>query len=229
IPADEELKWKPAKGTFLRGANGELVADLRQSMLDAALKCDIRPAVVVVDQGRVFREKTAAGAGKEIVKYLYERIEMCLDDNKDIGVVIADEPGGGAKAERRWLADTLELTKNGTQYVRAERVVMPIVTAPSDHVPHLQLADLVTAATTAAVAGRKSGLDLVSRLKALAHKRKSGETGGAGIVLWPPDLYDLHWWVFGETHYIRGNSGTPLGPNHTSKIVPIGRPFIRHD
>jgi hypothetical protein len=232
IPSDEELKWKPAKGSFLRSAGGEAVTDLRRSMLVAAKECDVRSAVVVLDHGAAYRSLSTAEAGLKVLAWLYERIEMSLTDYQDLGVVLADQPGGGAKAEKHWLTETLDLTSNGTQHVNAERVVMPIVTAPSDHVPHLQLADLVTAATTAAVAGRKSGLDLVPLLRELAHTRLTGETGGAGIVLWPKELYDLHWWVFGEEYYRRGSVGFPLGPHDPSAVGPLskaGRPYLKDD
>jgi hypothetical protein len=232
IPDDEELKWNPPRGTFLKRASGDVVTDLRTSMLEAAQRCGVRTAVVVVDHGAVYRSKTAAEVGIEILRWLYERIEMFLGDHGDVGVVIADQPGGGAKAERRWLTETLDLTRNGTNHVKAERVVLPIVTAPSDHLSHLQLADLVTAATTAAVAGRKSGIDLVPWLKALAHTRLTGETAGAGIVLWPRSLYDLHWWVFQEQYYRRGNTGHPLGPHDPASESPFavpGRPYLRDD
>src|SRR5690606_28810204 len=124
---------------------------------------------------------TKVEVGQQILAWLYERIEMHRDDVSDIGGVIADEPGGGSKAERRWLKRVLRLTADGTRWVAAENVVMPIVTAPSDHVPHLQQADLVTAATTAAVASRARGLDFLAQLKALVHRRSTGECGGAGI------------------------------------------------
>lgn len=201
-------------------------------MLAAAKKCDIRSAVVVLDHGASYRAKSTAQAGLEVLAWLYERIEMSLTDCRDHGVVIADQPGGGAKAEKYWLTETLSLTSNGTKHVKAERVVMPIVTAPSHHVPHLQLADLVTAATTAAVAGRKSGLDLAPLLKELAHTRPTGETAGAGIVLWPKELYDLHWWVFGEEYYRRGDAGIPLGPHDPTAAGPLakpGRPYLKDD
>lgn len=229
VPDGEELKWKPPKGSFLSNAGGPLMTDLRESMLDAALRCSVRTAVVVVDHGAAYKSQTRAEVGRTILAWLYERIEMCLSDSRAVGVVIADQPGGGAKAERKWLSDTLELTNNGTRHVRAEHVVLPIVTAPSDHVPFLQLADLVTAATTAAIAGRKSGLALAPRLRALAHTRLTGETAGAGIVLFPNELIDLHWWVFEEAYYRRGNTGTPLGPYDPSPFAKPGRPFLRDD
>ncbi|NUW33296.1 hypothetical protein HTZ77_17930 [Nonomuraea sp. SMC257] len=101
-----------------------------------------------------------------------------------------------------------------------DRVVSPILTAPSRHVPHLQLADLVTAATTAAIARQPSGMKLAKQLKELARTNAHGLVSGAGVVLWPPDLVDLHYWVFGETHYARGSTGHPLGPS----AAPFSQP-----
>ena len=81
---------------------------------------------------------------------------------------------------------------------------MPIVTAASHHVPHLQLADLVVAATTAAIAGHPHGLALGPMLLQLAHKNAQNLAGGAGIVLWPtPDLTNLLYWAFGENTYAK--------------------------
>jgi hypothetical protein len=200
VPPGEEIKWKPARNTFLANAGGELVTALRTRMLEAAIGWGIRSAVVVWDHDAAWRERPKQEVGREILKYLYERISMCLRDHDDVGIVIADKPGGGSVQETEWLAGTLELTNDGTEYVTRDRIVLPIVTAPSHHVPHLQLADLVTAATAAAVAGRRSGLQLRELLLALAHKHALGYAGGAGIVLWPrqPNLF---YWAFGETSW----------------------------
>lgn len=45
----------------------------------------------------------------------------------------------------------------GTDYVKRDRVLLNILTTPSHLVRGLQLADLVTGITTAAVAGNPSG------------------------------------------------------------------------
>jgi hypothetical protein len=164
IPPSEEIKWKPPKNSFLAGANGELISTLYQRMLEAAVDRQIRTAVVIIDHGKRYTGRSKAEVGREILKWLYERISMHLSDHDDFGIVIADKPGEGPKEDSRWLADTLQLTNDGTEYLTPDRIVMPIVTAASHHVPHLQLADLVVAATTAAVAGhpRDSPLDRCS-------------------------------------------------------------------
>jgi hypothetical protein len=210
VPADEEIKWKPKKGTFLGSASGADVQELRRRLLQAALDREIRSAVVIWDRGRVPWERDRVAP--TILGYLYERVEMHLNDHQALGMIIADKPGGGHAEDAKWLAASLPLTESGTTNVKAEQVVLPIVTAASDHVPHLQLADLVVAATTAAVAGRKSGLDLAPLLNQLAHQNSCGGTAGAGVVLWPPELYNLHHWVFGENTYwkVGRNIGLPL-------------------
>jgi hypothetical protein len=85
---------------------------------------------------------------------------MLLDDDQDIGVMIAKNPAEDRQMWR-WLADILRITDDGTEYVQPSKIVLPIMTAPSHHVPHLQPADFVIA-TTAVIAGRKAGLDLKS-------------------------------------------------------------------
>ncbi|MFF2571171.1 DUF3800 domain-containing protein [Streptomyces sp. NPDC058084] len=210
MPAGEEFKWNSSKGSFMRQAGGEVVKSTRRRMLEIAADCGVRTAVVIWDRGQIGWEKEKVA--REILSYLYERIEMHLESREERGVVIADIPGGGGKDHTKWLSEALDLTTVGTAYVKPNRVVMPIVTAPSDHLPHLQLADLVTAATTAAVAGRENGLELVELLKPLARRNSRDYIGGAGLVLWPPSLADLFYWVFGETHYVRNGAVYPIGP-----------------
>jgi hypothetical protein len=203
MPPTEEAKWKPAKNSFLATAGGEVVSTLRQRMFDAALARQIKTAVVMLDHSKAYTSRSRAEVGQELLKWLYERITMHLVDNNDIGIVIADKPGGGPKDDTRWLADTLHLTSDGTEHVSPDRIVIPIVTGASHHVPHLQLADLVVAATTAAVAGNPHGVALGPKLLQLAHKNTLGLAGGAGIVIWPPDLTNLLHWAFGEKTYAK--------------------------
>ncbi|HWM02003.1 MAG TPA: DUF3800 domain-containing protein [Actinophytocola sp.] len=207
IPDGEELKWAPAKGTFLKSADGETVSRLRTEMLLAADRHGIKSTVVILDHSRTYLGLTQVEVGVKILKWLYERISMHLTDVDDIGMIIADKPGGGTTEESRWLAASLELTDYGTEYVSPERIVLPIVTAHSHHVPHLQLADLVVAATTAAYAGRPSGFALAPLLRPLMHRHRLGCVNGAGIVLFP-DHVNLYHWAFGETRWAKPSTNT---------------------
>ena len=209
IPPGEEIKWKPPRDSFLAKAGRELSTELRTRMLQAAIDHEIRSIVVILDHGAAYKSLTQAAVGKELLKWLFERVAMHLNDHNDIGVMIADKPGGGSVEETRWLASTLTLTNDGTEYVKPGRIVLPVMTAPSHHVPHLQLADLVVAASTAAVARRKSGLDLMQLLRQLAHRHPiHGHVNGIGIVLYPQELINLYYWAFGEEFAFKASRNT---------------------
>jgi hypothetical protein len=200
IPSDEEIKWSPPRGSFLRSADGPLVKRLRQRMLEAALDCQVRTVTVIIDHGAAYKSFSKAEVGKTILKWLYERVSMHLADHGDVGIMIADKPGGGSREEKRWLADTLNLTDDGTEYIEPGRIVLPVVTADSRHVPHLQLADLIAAATTGAIAGNPAALELGSTLAKLMHRHRLRDVNGAGLVLFPEN-YNLLYHCFGETSY----------------------------
>jgi hypothetical protein len=231
IPSDEKIKWKPRRSSFQAQAGGPLITQLRQSMLEAAITREIKSVTVVLDHGRAYKRRTVPEVGRTILDWLYDKVAMLLDGAIDSGIMIADKPGGGSAEENRWLADTLRLTNDGTAYSKPGKIILPVLTAASHHVPHLQLADLVVAATVAAVAGRPAGLALAPLLRRVAHENAYGYAGGAGITLWPShDLCDLHWWLFGEDTYMKEGRRHPLGPAaNTDPFVPPGRPYMTHD
>jgi hypothetical protein len=185
VPSDTELKWSPPDGSFLKSEAGRRVrGSLVQRMLELAVHVDARSVVVVWDTGRA-TELQGKSAEQKVLDFLYERVSMCLGN--DVGMMIADKPAGGRTSDdEKWLASTLELTNYGTDYINPEHVVLPIVTAPSHHLRQLQLADLVTGATAAVVAGGNSYADnLAPLLLTLAHKNRRGLAGGAGVKLQP--------------------------------------------
>jgi len=174
-------------------------------MLQLAIDREIRSIVVIADQDQVTWSDQLTQT--RMLQYLYERVSMYLEDERERGIMLADEPGGGAKEQRRWLAQTLRLTSYGTEYVDPLRIVLPILLSHSDHVPHLQLADLVVAATTAAVAGNRYALELVPLLQPLAHTNARGYAGGTGVKLIPDELRNLHHRVFEEDTFWKVGTG----------------------
>jgi hypothetical protein len=208
IPADEEIKRAPDKASSLRG-QWDTLTRVRRAMLEAAQRRGVKTVVVIMDHTARYTDLSQPEAGAEILKRLYERVSMHLADVGDIGVIIADKHGGGTADENKWLADTLALTKDGTEYVTPGRIVLPIVTAHSHHVPHLQLADLVVAATTAAYAGSNPALGLVPLLRPLMHRHRLNDINGAGIVQ-IPEHPNLYYWVFEEVSYSRPSTNFTL-------------------
>lgn len=228
IPAAEEIKWNPGKGSHLASADGTVIRELRRRMLTAAAEHEVRTVVVIIDHSAAYRNASQAQVGKHLLDWLFERIVMLLGPH-DRGIAIADKPGGGAAQERTWLAQALALSRSGTEYVQPGGLILPIVTAPSDHFPLLQLADLVTAATTAAISGRPHGLALAPLLAPLMHRNVHGNAGGAGLVLFPNGHNLLHW-VFGEDTYSRPswNAGVSLPCSEWPYHVDDGMPTAGH-
>jgi len=82
---------------------------------------------------------------------------------------------------------------------------MPFLTAPSHHHRHLQVADLITGAVTAAIAGKAHGIELIPDVKPLMHRNALTYIGGTGLKLYPDRLNNLHYWVMNEDAYTRSS------------------------
>lgn len=213
IPDGEELKWKPPKGSFL-ARNRETLTALRQRLLDDADRCGMKSIVVMIDHSAAYRNETVVDLGHTLLGWFFERFSHCIRANDDIGMIIADKPGGSHREDHRWLAQTLELTEQGTEYVTPDHIALPVLTAPSHHVPLLQLADLVVAATTAAVAGIPAGQALARDLSRLMYRRESAGhlvASGCGLAMFPRErLGNLLHHVFGEEHASTRDADAPV-------------------
>jgi hypothetical protein len=182
VPPGTELKWSPGDGSWLKTGAGKAACTLlREKMLDLAAEAGATSIVLVWARGHLDWQVPAVR--EKLLRWLYDKVSTFLGRRNAVGVVVADEPGGGPKDRAKWLRETLPLTDEGTGYTRPEQIVLPIVTAPSHHIPHLQLADLVTSATVAAVAGNRYALDLMPRLIRIADRLPDGQVGGAGLTV----------------------------------------------
>lgn len=201
-PAQTELKWANPRGTWFREAGARHLSRVRELCVEAAVACEARAVVVVWDLGRTTLQDEKAEA--QVLKYLYERVSMMLSRTTDPRfVLVCDKPSGGPKDEDAWIGRTLELTRFGTEYVAPEHNVLPVLTAPSHHHPHLQLADLVVGSVTSAIAGVNAGLNMMPIIKPILHTNYLGEVAGAGLKLFPVEISNLHHWALGETGYSR--------------------------
>lgn len=210
VPRDAELKWSPdgKKSWWTQPESRHLQTPVREEVLRAAHAHEALAFIVTWDM-------TAAGFQRQsperlVLKFLHERVEMMLQNRSELGVFIFDEPGGGPKEQDAWLSDSLALTDGGTEYVSADGIVAPILTAASHHHPHLQLADLVVGSATAAFCGSSYGQALMPLVKPMLHTNWRGEIGGAGVKLYPDRLNNLLHWTLGETSYGRGGGSVSL-------------------
>jgi hypothetical protein len=210
VPHNVELKWSPDGKTswWAQPANKDLRTPVREAVLRAAIDHEGIAFVVSWDMGESgFNGETPQ---ELVLKFIFERVAMMLENKKDLGVLIFDEPGGSPKNQNAWLEDTLALSNAGTEYVKAGRIVTPILTARSHHHPHLQAADLIVGSTTAAFVGKKYGQALMPLVKPILHTNSRGEVGGAGVKLYPDSIRNLLHWTLEETSYSIGNSGVSL-------------------
>ncbi|MFD8086429.1 DUF3800 domain-containing protein [Kitasatospora sp. NPDC059722] len=229
---DEELKWSPDRkrqpAQFALGAQGR--EPMQRALLAAAAECGAWTATVVWDEER--DPSPAAHREKWLLKLLYERISMGLSDRDGLGTVIFDQKHSLRGHDAGWLAATRKLTDHGTEYTSASRIVNRFVMGPSDHLPGLQLADLVVGATTALVAGQKSGLALREPLLELIHRREDGDLSGAGLKLWPNSLENLYSWIQHDRPAEPGGDLRELmqllGEDHYDAVLDR-RPFARDD
>jgi hypothetical protein len=200
VPPTAEIKWSPKSGSWFKTADGRPVrAELQRRMIDAAVEAGARSISVVWARGRLDWEIPRVRA--TVLGFLYDKVSNFLrnQDPQGRGIVVADEPGGNSAEQHAWLADTLPLTTKGTKFNAPTRIVMPILMAPSHHVPQLQLADLVAGVTVGAVAGSPYATALMPNLLRIASRDECGRVGGTGLTLWPPDLANLYWHVCCDT------------------------------
>ncbi len=217
VPPATEFKWSPDGGPLHKKWNELKTA--RDWMLRAAAELHVEAAVVVCAPGLMPDDWSEQRLKTEMLQYLYERITYGIGDEQ--GVIIADQPGGGRSDETRWLSEALALDTDGTRYVTPEtkQVLLPIITTRSDHVAHLQLADLIASATTALVAGAPSVAPHRDGVHKLLMKNVRGYSAGTGLKFMPSATYspyalmNLAHWVFGEDAYVAPETSSTLGYN----------------
>ena len=200
VPPTEELKWSPDRRSWI---HTNLVdpdrATCYSRILQVAHGLGVRALIAVGDVNR--SRETPEAAFRRCVTYVWERIEMHLGRPARSGLIIADRPGGGAKNDDALLADFLAMTSVGTGWVMPGNVKLNILTTPSHLLRHLQVADIVTGATTAAVAGSRYAAGVFPAVKPLLIKNALGYAGGTGLKLWPDGCLNLYYHVLGESTY----------------------------
>lgn len=90
IPAEDEIKCKPPRNTFLASAGGEVVTALREGMLAAAVARGITSVVLIRDHSRVFRDRIVVEVGQKLLKWAYDKVALGLGGQQ--AVTIADKP-----------------------------------------------------------------------------------------------------------------------------------------
>jgi hypothetical protein len=204
LPAKSEVKWSPPPTNWI---HDHLVEKKREEcyreILQAAAEHEVRAVVAVLDLGR--KPMSITTAVHQDLTFVFERATIYLQNEKRLGLIIADKPGGGKKQEEEVLDVVLETIQAGTDFVPPTQIPINVMTTHSRLVRSLQLADLIVGITTAMVAGAEryaAPLFPIIRPMFLRHQYK-WTIGGTGLKIHPRSMTNLYHWVLGENTYWR--------------------------
>ena len=198
IPDKEEIKWSPRKNSWIyQNLGGEdrfnCYAEILQAVKDSGAI-----AIVTVCDPELRKIKPEWGF-ERCVTYTLERVSSYTENLKSQAIVISDRPSGGKKEEDQFLLNYLDHIESDHNFILKGNFALNMLTAPSHLIRLLQAADLVTAITTAMVAGQtKYAQEYMDILKPMYAKNALGYAGGTGLKVYPDSLINLYHWVLGE-------------------------------
>ena len=211
FPPGDEFKWSPSRGTWMHTSlqdSDRLFFFLQIAALLNEAGC--RAVAVIAD-----RDHNPAISGRtpeqDTVAMLIERVANRLRADRDIGLVIADRPGGGRQAEETFLGECLEVLQQGTDYVAPQEICLNVVSTSSHLVRLLQAADLVTSCVTAYVGGEDRYSPPVFTALRQLFPQDYGRSGGLALKIHPDFRYaNLYHWLLGDSHFVRSSQGFPM-------------------
>jgi hypothetical protein len=224
LPRGEELKWSPNRGSWIRENLHERRTDCYREVLEVAAAHRAKAIVICNDTSRT--QDDPDQAFERCLDYLFERLSMNLEDRGAYALVVADRPGGGKRQEDGFLEYFLKRVQEGTEYVLPNRILLNVLTTPSEMVRHLQLADIVTGITTAMVAGLDTYAGpLFPNVKRLFITNRPGGVAGTGLKIVPDSpransLVNLYHWVLQERLLHKG------GGARAYPLPAAGLPFF---
>jgi hypothetical protein len=222
FPDDEEFKWSPAKGSWMReNLSRETRREFFLACLDAAKESEVEACIVIEVEGH----HTTTGDDdheRDVVRLFLERCHNHLVGTETEAIVLADHPSGGRPAEAEFAAHCLQTLRQGTRYVDPNRISL-VVTEDSKNTRLLQLADLFVGCTLAYVAGdnRLSPELFEDHIRGLLRRSDKGRIGGFGLKLHPDRIYgNLYHWLVGDKSLVqfRPYVNGPLDPSR--KVTP---------
>ena len=207
FPPGESFKWSPGPELWMHGHLGGHFREgfFKEVLWLASLHDAV--AVVVVTDTRFGKVNGAPTHELSVTRMLMERINLLCERRHSLGQVLVDRPPGDRKAEVHFLADCMSTIDKGTEYVKFENLLW-VHTAPSKVFRLLQLADLVTSCSVAAVSGSDRAWTTFGDVRNLMDA-SGGRVGGYGLKLYPRERNaNLYHWLVGDTSAWTG--GTPL-------------------
>lgn len=207
IPHNVELKWSPSKGHYLRT---DFEGDRQKLNKDAILLLRKYEANVIcavhnleecygVKLHRWTIKRARLWVAKQQFKFLAERFEKpYLQDNNDVGIVIADHYSD-KKGETAIIEETNLAVIFGTRFQKFQKICMLPLMARSKDCPFLQLADLIIGIIVCSLANSEYAIRLFDDLALLFLKNPyegastfsslySASVLGFGLKLFPKNF-----------------------------------------
>jgi len=211
FPPNEEFKWSPGRELWMRT---NLVGDRRLAFFRDILQL-VRnrdgKVIVAIEDTNCSCATDAPTAEFDVVRLCLERVCLLCSANPPDGLVIADKSLVGQPGDTKFLAACLESIQAGAGYIRPDVLALNVVSTPSKFVRLIQVSDLVTGATLAAVGGETPfSPPVVEAIKPL-YRREYSRVGGCGVKIHPDFKYaNLYHWVLGDRDFVRFQNGYPL-------------------
>jgi len=211
FPAGEEFKWSPGQHLWMHSNLGR---EKRQRFFIQVLTLaqdSGASAVVVIEDASCPLATEATSPEIDVTRLFLERVHKLLGKRKSDGIVIVARPGGDRTAEDKFLAGCIETLQRGTGYVKPDHIVLNVLFSPSRFIRLLQVADVVTSCSTAAVGGEHQfSPPVFASVKGLLD-REGERIGGVGLKLHPYFMYaNLYHWLVGDTHLWMSGTAFPL-------------------
>ncbi len=211
FPNGEPFKWSPGRELWmtskLTGTNRQ---DFFVAALEAAASLDTKCIVVIEDKTQT-RATFAKTSEADVTALLLERIDNSLRRVKQDGLVVVARPQGGRGDEDKFLADCLEVLQSGTEYVKPSTIAVNVLTSPAKLVRCLQLADVITSAATAHIAGEGTYSPPIFEKLKMMFARDTYRINGIGLKLHPDLKYaNLYHWLLGDKLIFKQAMGKTL-------------------
>lgn len=211
FPNGEEFKWSPHRKSWMHRS---LVGEERTAFLLQALQiaeaADAVAIVVMADSSKRKASGDARTHEEDVTLLFLERAHNQIPEGQH-AVVIFDRPGGNSQNNFEFLAACIDALRSGTTYATLDRLALALST-DSRLSRLIQLADVVTACSTAYVAGESRYSPEIFQTGILPLLREdNGCRGGRGMKIHPDFRYgNLYHWLLQDDMFVRYQTGTPL-------------------
>ena len=214
FPEREVFKWSPDRKLWMHGnLTGRQRRQFFLDLFDLAHRMKVK-AVVVVEDTTSSTATRADSAEIDVTRLLLERVNSQFGRSRTKGILIFDRPGGGRKSEGEFLTQCFDTLDQGTDYVSFQNISY-ILSAHSRFQRLVQLADVVTSCTLAAVGGEcRYSPPVFEAIRGIL-ARDGKRIGGTGLKIHPDGRYaNLYHWLVEDSYLGQFSGGHRLPLDH---------------